>query len=404
MRVFTLARSLALSTHRRSFTVLAFESSADDSCAAIVDHDRNILANVVIKQDKLNESFGGIHPYVAIDQHQANLPIALRRALDNAKMRVQDVDGIAFTRGPGMGGCLSVSMNAAKGLAAALDKPIVGVHHMQAHALTPFLTLPAEQVPKFPFLTLLVSGGHTMILLARSRTKFLTLATTLDESVGTALDKGARALGLPPSGAALEQFAVQPTSDPEPLGLPPVPHQLAFSYCGPRSLLDKRVHALDMKYGGRDQSWTPLPNFPGAAVLSEGAPLPKEVAPISEEHRRALRELAWVFQSACFAQIEEKVRLALKLCNPVTGLVVSGGVASNMLLRERLQAALQEDGGGIPLLCPPPHLCTDNAAMIAWASMHRFLAGHHDRFDLKLAPKWALETLEDEPGAFIDSQ
>jgi N6-L-threonylcarbamoyladenine synthase len=364
--------------------ILGLESSADDSCAAVVSHDRQILSNVVIKQNKIHEQHGGIHPYFAIQAHQANMPYAVQRALKEAQINVNDVDGIAFTRGPGIGGCLSVGSNAAKTLAAALNKPLVGVHHMQAHALTPLLSARPPNAPRFPFLTLLVSGGHTLLLLAQSETSFRTLATTLDESIGRAYDKVSRLLelnwGEVGPGAALEKFCQQ-SSQPgsSELLLPgdarvdaswpempkPTPHRLAFSYACLHSAVERHIHAR----GG--------------------------IANVGEDDRRAL---ARAFQSAASAQLEEKVTLALEWCQTnsvsIQDLVVSGGVASNMFLRSRLQGCLDKfSSGKINLSCPPPSLCTDNAAMIAWAAMPRFLAGNHDDYSIDLRPKWDLQEL-----------
>ncbi|KAJ8522719.1 hypothetical protein ONZ45_g756 [Pleurotus djamor] len=220
----------------RRLVILALESSADDTCAAIVDSNRKILANVVTKQHALHEAFGGIHPSVAIEAHQRNMPRTIRTALCDAQLSVHDVDGIAFTRGPGIGGCLSVASNAAKNLAAALDKPLVGVHHMvralfsstfalivdrlaftkQAHALTPLLTSPPSDSPQFPYLTILISGGHTLLLLATSLTDFKIMATTADESIGRAFDKVGRMLhmewGTHGPAASLEHFASEATA------------------------------------------------------------------------------------------------------------------------------------------------------------------------------------------------
>jgi N6-L-threonylcarbamoyladenine synthase len=194
----------------KPLVLLGLESSADDSCvslclvettpthaqrdilcfgpiyhriqASIVTSDRRILANVVLKQEALLEQYGGIHPLHAQHSHARNIPIAIQQVLREAKLTLKDLDGIAFTRGPGMAGCLQTCAASAKALAAATGLPLIGVHHMQAHALTPFLTEP--EPPQFPFLTLLLSGGHTLLLLARSETSFEILATTHDESIG----------------------------------------------------------------------------------------------------------------------------------------------------------------------------------------------------------------------------
>ncbi|TFK54032.1 peptidase M22, glycoprotease [Heliocybe sulcata] len=369
---------LKSNSYARNFAVLALESSADDTCAAVVTSEREILSNVVISQNELHASVGGINPYVAIQGHQKNMPVALRRALDEAKLEMGQVDGIAFTRGPGIGGCLSVSSNAAKNMAAALRKPLVGVHHMQAHALTPLLTSPKESLPQFPFLTLLVSGGHTMIVLAKSVKSFQILATTVDESIGRAFDKVARMLGLEWGtkgyGAALEAFCASgmekfgELSPQDLLRMPsPMPGVLGFSYSGPHSNIERHVHSQG-----------------GIEYLDE----------------KARWRLAVSFQKAAVSQLEEKVELGLKWCYrnnlPVKDLVVSGGVASNQYLQKRLHERLCSDNAeysSMQLSFPPLHLCRDNAAMIAWASMHRFLVKDLDDYSIEHRAKWSIEDL-----------
>ncbi|EPQ57559.1 peptidase M22, glycoprotease [Gloeophyllum trabeum ATCC 11539] len=373
-----LASLRCTSNYSRYFTVLALESSADDTCAAVVTSERQILSNVVVSQNELHASAGGIHPYVAIAGHQRNMPGAIRRALEEAKIEMSQVDGIAFTRGPGIGGCLSVSSNAAKNLAAALNKPLVGVHHMQAHALTPLLTTPKPSLPHFPFLTLLVSGGHSLLVLASSLTKFEILATTGDESVGRAFDKVARMLGLDWGekgyGAALEAFCAEgrqqfgsDTNVGPDISIPrPMPRQLAFSFSSLHSSVERFIHAR----GG-----------------------------IQNLDTRERWRLAMAFQEAAVAQLEEKVELALGVCAKrglrIGDVVVSGGVASNMYLRSRLHECLSrsENTSPINLLFPPPNLCRDNAAMIAWAAMHRFLAGDLDEYSIEHRAKWSIEDI-----------
>ncbi|TFY57050.1 hypothetical protein EVG20_g8695 [Dentipellis fragilis] len=346
------------------------ESSADDTGVAIVTSDAKILANVVKKQHLVHENYGGIHPYVA--------PGAVKEALEQANMRVTDVDGIAFTRGPGMTGCLGIGSSAARTLAAALSKPLVGVHHMQAHALTPLLTSPPPERPQFPFLTLLVSGGHTLLLLATSVSEFRILASTPDEAVGRVFDKVSRMLCLPWSklgpGAALEEFCLDSTDDaaaPTPSVEVPtlpgaMPSILGFSFSGLHSAVERFVTAN----GG-----------------GEALDMPTK------------RALAREFQRAAVAQLEEKVQLGFEFCRrkgfQVRHVVVSGGVASNSYLRERLRIRMEQASPDVPiaLVFPPPALCTDNAAMIAWASMPRFLAGDFDDYSIAIRPKWSIEEL-----------
>ncbi|TFY61574.1 hypothetical protein EVJ58_g4428 [Rhodofomes roseus] len=354
---------------QKVFTVLGVETSADDSCAAVVTSDRRILSNVVIRQDEYHAPTGGIHTLVAIEAHQRNLPGAVQKALDDAGMSVQDVDGIAYTRGPGMTGCLAVGSNAVKTLAASLKKPLVGVNHMQAHALTPFLTEPADMLPTFPFLSLLVTGGHTLLLLVESPRDFKILATTTDEAIGRAIDKVARLLKLPWGerglGASLEEYVKK--GPPEgfdiekgyeiPLYSTPMHRRLEFSFAGVHS-------ATEMFLREREGN-------------------------IDECTRYAT---AYAFQKATVRQLEDKLKLALRACKqnrvPIRHLVVSGGVACNML-SEFLEE--QDEYYPIELIYPPVEMCTDNAAMIAWASIDRFLTGDTDPYSTDLVPQWSVE-------------
>ncbi|KAF9077562.1 glycoprotease [Rhodocollybia butyracea] len=370
---------------KRLFTVLAFESSADDTCVAVVTSDRRILSNVVIRQNDLVQKHGGINPAAAAHAHQANLPIAVRQALKEANLGISNIDGIAFTRGPGMGVCLAATLNAAKTLAAVHDKPLVGVHHMQAHTLTALLTTPTHNFtgepnpayPRFPYLTLLVSGGHTQIVLANSINSFRIMATTLDESIGRCIDKVSRLLqiewaGLSP-GAALEKFCLEPEDGLVPDAFLPfpviMPRKFTFSFSGLHSYVD----ILLERSGGIEK--------------------------LTRANRLAV---ARAFQQAAVEQLEEKLALALRECErqdiKVGHLVVSGGVASNMFLRERLKACLSTHATWpIQAVFPPIQFCTDNAAMVGWASMHRFLAGDHDDYTVNPRAKWSIEDLETEP-------
>ncbi|GAA5999138.1 hypothetical protein JCM5350_007951 [Sporobolomyces pararoseus] len=381
-----LRRFLSSSVDRKPLLVLGLESSADDSCASVVSSTREILSNVVLKQSKIHESFGGIHPLHAQEAHQRNLPLAIKLALEEAKIKLDDLDGIAFTRGPGMYGCLSVCAGSAKALAAASGKPLIGVHHMQAHALTPFLTASeTSPAPLFPFLTLLLSGGHTLLLLCTSPNQFRILATTHDESIGQSFDKAARDLEIPwelgkgSPGAALESFAFKPlpatdvsqnTTEVKNYEFPiPFRNQLSFSYAGLRSALTRIITS------------TPVSNMS----------LPQK------------QSIAKGFMVAAFKQVEEKLGMALKQIEEeegikVEGLVVSGGVASNTYLRTQLRKKLDQlsPDRQIPLHFPPPSLCTDNAAMIAWVGLERLKKGRIDSLEVMQKSKWGIEDCEAE--------
>ncbi|GAA6016578.1 hypothetical protein JCM11491_006002 [Sporobolomyces phaffii] len=390
-RAFSTSASVS-----KPLLVLGLESSADDSCASIVSSSREILSNVVLKQSQIHESFGGIHPLHAQEAHQRNLPLAIKLALERARVSLDDLDGIAFTRGPGMYGCLSVCTGAAKALAAATGKPLLGVHHMQAHALTPFLTASDDcPAPAFPFLTLLLSGGHTLLVLCTAVDRFRILATTHDESIGQSFDKAARDLEIPwdlgagSPGAALEAFAFgRPGAGEGDKGETlrrhefPVPfrHQLAFSYAGLRSALT-RILGRESSESSSDEA--------GALFSTERK-----------------RELARGFMVAAFEQVEGKVALGLDHLaregevGPIRGLVVSGGVASNLYLRKRLRKKLDEVSSSrsgretIPLHFPPPALCTDNAAMVAWVGLERLRRGRVDPLDVMQQSKWAIDECE----------
>ncbi|KAI0082037.1 peptidase M22 glycoprotease [Panus rudis PR-1116 ss-1] len=368
---------------QKHIKILGLESSADDTCAAVVTSQREILSNIVMRQDAELRQFGGIHPYVAIQSHQRNMPFAIRKALSEANLSINEIDGIAFTRGPGMPGCLAVAATAARSLSATLDKPLVGINHMQAHALTPFLTQPEAELPRYPFLTLLLTGGHTLLLLASSPSDYRVLAESLDSNIGFAFDRTSRALNLPPhpkgAGAALEAYCEESVSDAdqpivEPSFTTPLRNELAFSYGG---------------------------------LLSQVLEFLKSQRPTAINENMKLA-VARAFQTTAVKHVEEKLKMALNDCRKkgldIRDVVVSGGVASNMFLRKRLRTCLDEVNPNeqIRLTFPPVSLCTDNAAMIAWASMQRFLNGDHDDLGVGIRPTWTLENLnrpetEDKP-------
>ncbi|KAH9830728.1 glycoprotease family-domain-containing protein [Rhodofomes roseus] len=343
------------------------KTSAVLSCAAVVTSDRRILSNVVIPQHDYHLPSGVISTLLCVVQ----------KALDDAGTSVQDVDGIAYTREPGMTGCLSVGSNAMRTLAAALKKPLDGLDHMQAHALTPFLTEtePADMLPTFPFLSLLVTAGNTLLLLVKSPRDSKILAATKDMTIGGAIEKVARSLKLPRGepglGASLEEYLRK--GPPEgyviekdyeiPLYSTPMPGRLEFSFASERSDTDRFLRE-------REED---VDECTGYAV-------------------------AYAFQKTIVPQLEGKLKLALRACRqdrvPIKHLVVSGGVASNMFLRQTRVVRVvkeQDEYNPIELIYPPVSLCTDNAAIIAWALIERFLTGDTDPYSTNLVPKWSVE-------------
>lgn len=339
-------------------TVLGLESSCDDTGAAVVRHapgtSPQILSNVVASQTDLHAAFGGVVPEIAARAHVEKLDLATEQALNDAGVTLRDIDAIAVTAGPGLiGGVLSGVMTA-KALAAATGKTLIGVNHLAGHALTPRLT----DALAFPYLMLLVSGGHCQFLRVDSATEFTRLGGTIDDAPGEAFDKTAKLLGLPqPGGPVVEAEASHGD-----------PRRFAF----PRPLLDRP--GCDMSFSGLK---TALMRARDALVTEQGG--------ITRQDRA---DLCAGFQAAVADTLAEKSRRALALCPDATAFAVAGGVAANKAIRTRLEQV----AGDVPFIAPPLRLCTDNAAMIAWAGIERFRLGLSDDMTLSARPRWPLDT------------
>jgi len=345
-----------------TITFLGLESSCDDTAAAVVrqgPHGAEVLASVVYGQTALHAAFGGVVPEIAARAHAEKLDHCVEEALAQAGLGLDALDGVAVTAGPGLiGGVLSGVM-CAKGIAAATGLPLVGVNHLAGHALTPRLTDGLD----FPYLMLLVSGGHCQFLLVRGAEAFTRLGGTIDDAPGEAFDKTAKLLGLPqPGGPMVEAEAA--AGDPQ---------RFAF----PRPLLDRA--GCDMSFSGLK---TALSRARDTIVAEKGG--------LTRQDRA---DLCAGFQAAVTAVLEEKSRRALALYladGPASpAFAVAGGVAANAGIRARLTALCA--GLGVRFVAPPLPLCTDNAAMIAWAGIERFRLGHRDGLDLSARPRWPLD-------------
>ncbi|MEX0348286.1 MAG: tRNA (adenosine(37)-N6)-threonylcarbamoyltransferase complex transferase subunit TsaD [Paracoccaceae bacterium] len=347
----------------KHLTILGLESSCDDTAAAIVrqapDQPPAILSSIVYGQTELHADFGGVVPEIAARAHAEKLDLAVREALDAAQTSLSDLDAIAVTAGPGLiGGVLSGVM-CAKGLCAATGLPLIGVNHLAGHALTPRLT----DAVTFPYLMLLVSGGHCQYLIARGPEDFSRLGGTIDDAPGEAFDKTARLLGLPqPGGPMVEAEAKQ--GDPK-----------RFRF--PRPLLDRPD--CDLSFSGLK-----------TAVLRARDQIVAEKGGLTRQDRA---DLCAGFQMAITDTLTEKTRRAIRLYlgeNPTYPVVaVAGGVAANGTIRAALQSLCEETGARF--LAPPLALCTDNAAMIAYAGLERFRAGARDGMELAARPRWPLD-------------
>jgi N6-L-threonylcarbamoyladenine synthase len=342
-----------------TLTFLGIESSCDDTAAAVVRHAPGqpalILSSVVEGQTALHAAFGGVVPEIAARAHAERLDHCVERALADAGASLKDLDGIAVTAGPGLiGGVLSGVM-LAKGLAAATGLPLIGVNHLAGHALTPRLT----DGLAFPYLMLLVSGGHCQYLTVHAADRFTRLGGSIDDAPGEAFDKVAKLLGLPqPGGPAVEAEAA--AGDAKRFALP-------------RPLLDRP--GCDLSFSGLK-----------TAVLRARDLLITAQGGITMQDRR---DLCAGFQVAVVDVLAEKTRRAIALSPGLTALTVAGGVAANRPIRARLEAVAAD--AGIPFLAPPMALCTDNAAMIAWAGIERFRLGLRDGMDLVARPRWPLD-------------
>lgn len=345
-----------------TLTFLGIESSCDDTAAAVVrlrDGRPEVLSSVVEGQTALHAAFGGVVPEIAARAHAERLDGCVEQALAAAGLDLAQMDGIAVTAGPGLiGGVLSGVM-LAKGLVAATGLPMVGVNHLAGHGLTPRLT----DGLAFPYLMLLVSGGHCQFLIVKGPDDFQRLGGTIDDAPGEAFDKTAKLLALPqPGGPSVEAEAAQGDA-----------HRFRF----PRPLLDRP--GCDLSFSGLK-----------TALLRARDGLIAEQGGITVQDRR---DLCAGFQLAIAEVLAEKTRRAIGMYldqSPAAPmLAVAGGVAANKALRSRLETVAAQNGLGF--VAPPLRLCTDNAAMIAWAGIELFLAGQRDGFDLQARPRWPLD-------------
>lgn len=334
--------------------VLGIETSCDETAAAIVDDRRRILAHVVRAQIDEHSRWGGVVPEIAARAHLDYLPAVVRQVLGDAALAPGQLDGIAATCGPGLIGGVIVGATAAKGMAFALDKPFVAVNHLEGHALTARLT---DDVP-FPFLLLLVSGGHCQLLIAEGVGRYQVLGTTLDDAAGEAFDKVAKMLGLGfPGGPAVERAAL--AGDPAAFPLPrPLLRQAHcdFSFSGLKTAVRQTLEKL-----GRAPTEQEKCNLAAAFQVAVADCL-------VDRSVRAMGLFRDRYESGTF--------------------VVSGGVAANGLIRARLAAAAE--GAGLGCVAPPLALCTDNAAMIAWAGVERLRLELRDGLDFRPRPRWPL--------------
>ena len=337
----------------RIMNVLGIETSCDETGIAIYNSDEGVVVNHLYSQVELHREFGGVVPELASRDHiRRTLPM-IHQTIQDAGLLPGDIDGIAYTAGPGLIGALLVGASVAKSLALAWDLPSIGIHHMEGHMLAARL---ADDPPEYPFVALLVSGGHTQLMACQRPLHYELLGESQDDAAGEAFDKVAKMLGLPyPGGPAIAELATRGRRDrftfPRPMTNKP---GLNFSFSGLKTFTMNTVNGID-NLGDQDRA-----------------------------------DIAAAFQEAVVDTIRIKCERAL----PETGLaslVIAGGVSANLELRERLKKLSKEKQ--VRVYCPPLHLCTDNGAMIAYAGFLRLQDGSTESLSIDVRPRWPMTEL-----------
>jgi N6-L-threonylcarbamoyladenine synthase len=332
--------------------VLGIETSCDETGVAVYAGDRGLLGDALYSQIGLHAKYGGVVPELASRDHVRKLLPMIQQAIDKSGISISELNGVAYTAGPGLVGALLVGATAGRSLAWTLGVPAIGVHHMEGHLLAPMLE---PDPPDFPFLALLVSGGHTLLVEVDGIGRYRVLGDSVDDAVGEAFDKTATLLGLSyPGGPALAALALEGN-----------PQRFKF----PRPMTDRP---------GLDFSFSGLKTFALNTWRKSGQ---------TDEDRA---DIARAFEEAVVDTMVIKCRRAVAQTGLQT-LVIAGGVGANVRLRERLGELMSKEGGRV--CYPRPEFCTDNGAMIAYAGYRRLQAGQHEGLSIKAMPRWSLEEL-----------
>ncbi|KAI4369800.1 hypothetical protein MLD38_018204 [Melastoma candidum] len=373
-RLSSAAKVLPISDN---LLVLGIETSCDDTAAAVVKGNGNILSHVVSSQADLLVKYGGVAPKMAEAAHAEVIDQVVQQALDDANLTEKDLSAVAVTIGPGLSLCLRVGVRKARKIAGSFGKPIIGVHHMEAHTLVTRLVKPDVE---FPFVALLISGGHNLLVLAQDLGQYVQLGTTIDDAIGEAYDKVAKWLGLDmkrSGGPAVEELAREGDPQSVKFSTPMKQHKdCNFSFAGLKTQVRLAIEKRKIK-----------------------ADVPVSLA--TDQDRKSRADIAASFQRVAVLHLEERCQRAIEwsmeMEPSIKHLVVSGGVASNQYVRTQLDQVVSRKN--LQLVCPPPHLCTDNGIMVAWTGIEHFRVGRSEPpppacepedvvYDLR--PRWPL--------------
>ncbi|TNF07940.1 MAG: tRNA (adenosine(37)-N6)-threonylcarbamoyltransferase complex transferase subunit TsaD [Gammaproteobacteria bacterium] len=341
--------------------VLGIETSCDETGVAVYDSDRGLLGHALYSQVAVHAEYGGVVPELASRDHVRKLLPLITQVLDEQKLTPQDIDGVAFTSGPGLIGALMVGASVGRSLAYAWNVPAIGVHHMEGHLLAPMLE---ADPPEFPFVALLVSGGHTQLIAVQGIGEYEILGESVDDAAGEAFDKAAKMLDLDyPGGPEIARLAER--GDPQ-----------RFKF--PRPMTDRP--GLDFSFSGlKTYTLNTIAEHRGDDVLPDD---------------QTMADIAWAFQEAVVDTLSIKCRRALEQTGLKT-LIIAGGVSANSRLREKLSVSLAKVGGEV--FYARHEFCTDNGAMIAYAGCRRLMAGQSEGLSIRALPRWSMDTLPPLP-------
>lgn len=338
--------------------ILGIESSCDESAAAVIEDGRIIHSNVIASQAELHAQFGGIVPEIASRQHMISIIPVMQQALDEANLKMDQLDGIAVTYGPGLAGSLLIGVNAAKGMAFANDLPFIGVNHLEGHIYATWLEdIDPENKPGFPIICLITSGGHTDLILMKGHGQYTLIGRTRDDAAGEAFDKAARVLGLGfPGGPVIQKVSENSNGEEPRFPRPNVKDSLDFSFSGLKSAVVRRAQEKGMY------------------------PPPED----SELDPQQVANVAAAFQEAVVDSMVRRTLEAVERYN-VKGVLLGGGVAANSLLRKEMSKR-----SPVEVVVPRPALCTDNGAMIGAAAFFHMRNGMKRQWDIDVVPNLRL--------------